>query len=129
MATIEKFTCRPQFYADPGLEDVKSDPHVTIPFHVILTGASPGAYTSRELVEAESQGQLFFCCEVVSWHEVKRLWVKNCLFHHQHNDEHSMQTLRWMKVTMRRPLLPPPHPQAPFPMNHYRTRPRSETRL
>ncbi|KAJ7074443.1 hypothetical protein C8F01DRAFT_1242683 [Mycena amicta] len=106
----QKILCRPHFYADPGLENVKSDPHVAVPFQVVLNGASPGAYTSRELVEAESHGEPFFCCEVVSWHEVLRLWSGHCFFHHRHHDERYMETSRWMKVTHRKPLPHPPHP-------------------
>ncbi|KAJ7048008.1 hypothetical protein C8F01DRAFT_1269835 [Mycena amicta] len=79
------------------------------PFHVVLDGASPGAYTSRELVEAESQSEPFVCYEVTSWHEVLRVWSGNCYFHHRHRDERYMQTTRWMKVTHRKPLPHPPH--------------------
>ncbi|KAJ7059935.1 hypothetical protein C8F01DRAFT_1254034 [Mycena amicta] len=106
----QKSLCRPHFYADPGLENLKSDPHVAVPFQVVLNGASPGAYTSRELVEAESQGEPLLCCEVTSWHEVLRLWAGHCFFHHQHLDERYMQTTRWMKITHRKPLPHPPHP-------------------
>ncbi|KAJ7052690.1 hypothetical protein C8F01DRAFT_1261478 [Mycena amicta] len=107
----ERAVCRPRFYAGAGLEHLKRDPHAAVSFYVVLSGALPGAYTSRDLVEAKSEGKPFFCLHIVSWHEVLRIWAAQCLYHHRHDNDST--TSRWMRITLREPLHHPPHPPPP----------------
>nr|GAT46445.1 predicted protein [Mycena chlorophos] len=114
MPVIEAVVCRPQLFADPGFGDVKQRPRENILFHVVLIGASPGAYTSLPLVEARSDGLPVFRVEANCWHEVQHMWARFCIHKHSHGQRTPGSGLRWMHIRLAKPLQAPPDPPADF---------------